>query len=530
MTDPFEKQSHALPPGQWMHGRSRFPDPLTPLCADYRMLDLLVQGFRRAFDSASIPLPAPANIVIDGYWYGGPNGKADTSPERVAAFEAYVSESREERLAPAWEVIKPGSERLLQELQRADLPDMDHSRLRDYISRVLDAGRETMAVHHINAVGYAVQIGRLGLFAERELGLSEAQVVAMLGGASPASREPALALARLAREIGSDARLRQALDDSVDAIHPDLMPIVQPWLDEYGYRNPAFEFDQPLIVEQPQLLAKLLREAMAGSAVTEAPTAGLDAAVEVSVPAEHRAEFERLLAGARQAYAMRDDDVSHLQWSQGLQRLAFLEVGRRLVETGVIDSAEDVWYLSRIDMEEYLEAGGLRPMQLVVAERRQARERQAQTRPPAMRGEPIPFQPPPLSAAAREFLQARAWTTVAMDAGPGKGANDTAEIRGIGASSGAYTGVACVVSDESEFDKIQPGDVLVCKMTTPSWNFVFSAVGALVTDFGGQLSHPAIIAREFGIPAVVGTVDATQRIPDGSTVTVDGAAGTVRWE
>jgi pyruvate,water dikinase len=84
------------------------------------------------------------------------------------------------------------------------------------------------------------------------------------------------------------------------------------------------------------------------------------------------------------------------------------------------------------------------------------------------------------------------------------------------------------VRDETEFDKIHPGDVLVCPATSPVWSVVFPQLGALVTDSGGLLSHPAIIAREYGIPAVVATGNATSLLRDGDRVTVDGTAGVVR--
>jgi pyruvate,water dikinase len=81
--------------------------------------------------------------------------------------------------------------------------------------------------------------------------------------------------------------------------------------------------------------------------------------------------------------------------------------------------------------------------------------------------------------------------------------------------------------DETEFDKIQPGDVLVCPITSPVWSILFPSVGALVTDTGGILSHPAIISREYGIPAVVATGKATSTLKDGQLLTVDGSTGLV---
>jgi pyruvate,water dikinase len=98
---------------------------------------------------------------------------------------------------------------------------------------------------------------------------------------------------------------------------------------------------------------------------------------------------------------------------------------------------------------------------------------------------------------------------------------------GVAASPGIYEGRACVLTGPHEFDRLEPGDVLVAPITSPAYNTVLPLIGAVVTDKGGALCHAAIVAREFGIPAVVGTVTATQAIPDGAKVRVDGTAGTV---
>lgn len=100
-------------------------------------------------------------------------------------------------------------------------------------------------------------------------------------------------------------------------------------------------------------------------------------------------------------------------------------------------------------------------------------------------------------------------------------------LGGVPAAPGRYTGPARVIMNESEFDKIEPGDVLVCPITSPVWSVLFPSVGALVTDTGGILSHPAIIAREYRIPAVVATGNATRLLRDGQVVTVDGGTGIV---
>ncbi|MFV2000749.1 MAG: PEP-utilizing enzyme, partial [Acidimicrobiia bacterium] len=98
---------------------------------------------------------------------------------------------------------------------------------------------------------------------------------------------------------------------------------------------------------------------------------------------------------------------------------------------------------------------------------------------------------------------------------------------GIPGAAGVHTGTARTVRSEADFTKVQQGDVVICPITNPSWSVLFGIAGAFVCDAGGPLSHTAILTREYDIPSVLATCDATQRIKEGSIVTVDGAAGTV---
>ena len=101
-------------------------------------------------------------------------------------------------------------------------------------------------------------------------------------------------------------------------------------------------------------------------------------------------------------------------------------------------------------------------------------------------------------------------------------------IDGIGGSPGVIEGIARVVRTVDEFDEVRDGDILVCQMTNPAWVVLFTKIAGLVTDTGGTTSHPAVLAREFGIPAVIGTSVATQRIATGDRLRIDGTAGAWR--
>lgn len=113
-----------------------------------------------------------------------------------------------------------------------------------------------------------------------------------------------------------------------------------------------------------------------------------------------------------------------------------------------------------------------------------------------------------------------------MPARGGQTAGDV--IKGTGASPGRVTGPARVIHGPGEFEQMKPGDILVAKITTPAWTPLFALAAGVVTDVGGPLSHSSIVAREYGIPAVLGTGDATRRIRSGQQVTVDGDSGLVR--
>ncbi len=145
-------------------------------------------------------------------------------------------------------------------------------------------------------------------------------------------------------------------------------------------------------------------------------------------------------------------------------------------------------------------------------------------------GNPILGEPPfdLLPPPARLVNQAVMWGFAEFYGRP-TDVRKEAVVAGTPASAGRYTGIARVVLGEDQFGKIQPGDVVVCPVTSPAWSVVFPSMGGLVTDTGGILSHPAIIARELGIPAVVGAGNATDVLKDGQRVTVDGHTGIVEF-
>ncbi|HKP18288.1 MAG TPA: PEP-utilizing enzyme [Gaiellaceae bacterium] len=198
-------------------------------------------------------------------------------------------------------------------------------------------------------------------------------------------------------------------------------------------------------------------------------------------------------------------------------RIAAIAIGRKLVEAGALDDAEDVVYLRYNELRLLAASPDAFDARTLVSDRRDEREQQALVRPPQWIGT--------ASDEALAFPYWSLWGFPEKFHRPPPEKID--EVHGLGASPGVVEGVARSVASLDEFDQVKEGEVLVCQMTNPAWVVLFTKISGLVTDAGGVAAHPAVVAREFGIPAVVGTSVATDRIKTGDRVRVNGTSGVV---
>jgi pyruvate,water dikinase len=208
-------------------------------------------------------------------------------------------------------------------------------------------------------------------------------------------------------------------------------------------------------------------------------------------------------------------------------RRAVLGAGARLTASGRIHEPE---HLIDAGFDEMcaLVSGDEGPSPDELAARAQWRASHSAKEAPPLLGPPPP-PPPDMSGLPPDLLRLMRATMIAMESlfAPSEVPHEESVLHGIGASGGVYEGPARCVAGPSEFDRIVQGDVLVTEATSEAFNILLPLLGAIVTDTGGLLSHPAIVSREYGIPGVVGTRDATDRIADGARVRVDGDAGEV---
>jgi phosphohistidine swiveling domain-containing protein len=198
-------------------------------------------------------------------------------------------------------------------------------------------------------------------------------------------------------------------------------------------------------------------------------------------------------------------------------RLVAIAIGKKLVEAGLVDDPEDVVYLRYNELRVLTANPEAFDARALVSERRDERERQALVRPPEWIGTATE------EALAFPYLTLWGFPEKFHRQPPEK----VDEVHGLGASQGVAEGRARLVSSLEEFDQVRDGEILVCQMTNPAWVVLFTKIAGLVTDAGGVASHPAVVAREFAIPAVVGTSIATERISSGDRVRVNGTSGIV---
>jgi pyruvate,water dikinase len=198
-------------------------------------------------------------------------------------------------------------------------------------------------------------------------------------------------------------------------------------------------------------------------------------------------------------------------------RLVLISIGKKLVAQGVLDSPDDVIFFRYNELRVFIGDPSAMDGRALVAQRKAEREKAYSFRPPDWIGT--------CTKSQMDFPYLNLWGF------PEKfyrqPATVAGQLSGLGGSPGVVEGTARVVLHEEQFDQVRAGDVLVCQMTNPAWVVLFTKIVGLVTDAGGTVSHPAVLSREFGIPAVVGSSVATKEIKSGDRIRVNGTTGLV---
>lgn len=538
-----------VPEGQTFVREPRFERPLCPLSSS-TWLPRHQAALGVVIRNLGLPIEGYDERVIDGRVYGrmvpmldrGRDGKPPptwllrllfrTVPamrRRLSAASRFDGTEAIEEILDAWDSMgREQAASRARELRDCDLAAMSDKELADHLEAVLEhVGHMAQAHFELSFVGVLLASGRLGLFVQEHLGWSPFDILTLVQGYGSASTEHGRAVDRLATGLGPDG-VCQAIEDPASMAGSAAL---QTYLDVHGHRVLA-DLSARTEAEDLGQVADHLRRWRGRPAAPGDPRADADQAAErarAALTSADRTIFDEVLGLARRGRPYGDETELTTLDAVTLVRYVALEAGRRWLLEGRLSEFDDIWFLTQPEL-----SAGLRGAELDLSaiERRRAEHAWALEHPaPDVIGPP-PAPPPPVDvvpARYRDTVGALLWSFAHGESGPAPemGPAAAAELTGVGASPGLVRGTARVIRNESEFGRIEAGDIVVCPTTVAAWSPIFAGISGLVTEYGGLLSHPAILAREYGLPAVLSVPGATDLIPDGSTVDLDGRAGTV---
>jgi pyruvate,water dikinase len=294
------------------------------------------------------------------------------------------------------------------------------------------------------------------------------------------------------------------------------------YLQDYGHMIYNLDFGNPVPADDPAPVLETFKLFLYGQganpherqkATAERREAATQA-IEARLKGQRLKSFQKNLARAQKYAPLREDGLADVGLSYPLLRKMLRELGARFVSGGMLEQTDDVFWLIQEEVEAaaaHLDRGeALDNLSPTVAERKAIWQAAQRAAPPMML--------PQIKIFGKDLMELKS-------GGARKQKGD--HLKGVAASPGRTTAPACVLHGPDDFAKMNTGDVLVASLTTPAWTPLFARASAVVTDIGGPLSHGSIVAREYGIPAVLGTKAATTRISNGQIITVDGGEGIV---
>ena len=525
-------------PGSWVQDPVHMPRPMTRYWQETHP---------PAFKKGTNDFARFYGLLIDGLQMGYVNGFGyrhvlpvpDAEiPERFErAEQVFAQKLWREQLREWDENRKPSSIATHRELQAVNPDALSDAELVAYLTRCRDHHSSMLAQHMRFTAGALLPTGDFLAHVGDWTGLPPAELLGLMRGSATVSAGGSDEMERLKSAFAQDATARGILGSGGDpaqvlaslrSLGGETGAAVSGYLDLVGNRLvDGFDIAEPTALELPDALVRAIN-----IAVSEEPQATSDdpgtTQIRAQVPAAHREEFNQLLGEARVMYRLRDERGVYSDiWASGIMRRAALAAGRRVVSRGCIAAPQQMLDAS-VDEMCALVAGADGPSADELAKRAEYRATYTAKDAPPFLGPP---EAPPSDLAALPLPAGRVMRAMFIALGHLFGSSQAQHeekvLYGLAASKGVYEGPARRVSSPSQFERIVKGDVLVTESTTEAFNILLPLLGGIVTDEGGLLSHAAIVSREYGIPGVVGTREATERIADGILVRVDGDAGEV---
>ncbi|MDJ0954824.1 MAG: PEP/pyruvate-binding domain-containing protein [Acidimicrobiia bacterium] len=531
-----------LPDRQTWTQAPRFPDPMHRLSFS-NWFPIHTAAFDQVFADFGLPAKTVEHRRVEGKVYSRdvPFRGASRDDVRLPAWafalamrlpplrshlakaKRYDGEARILDLIEGWEsTAAPAAMARTRQIRQADLSKLDDVDLSNHIDRVRDHIQELAVVHFRLTLG-AVMIptGRLGLFVQEHLGWGPLKTIDLVGGFGDANSHAGLVLAEIA------ASLSEAEEAVIRADRAAVMGVdgIDQFLDEHGHRL-NIDLTKPTLAED---LGRLVHLVLAAGSKAEDPRlrAGeREAEARSALDPSHRAEFGALLRLARRGRPCQDASELAVFDAVALMRPVAIEAGSRLAASGRLPLATDVWHLDVTELQQMLTAEITTVPDLV---ERRSEMAWAATHAGARRYGPEPMPPPDIEAlprGLRNTLGAILWSAALETPPPVDKAVDGALV-GLPGAPGRAEGAVRFVNGEADFVDVGPGDIVVCRTAVAAWSPIFAVAGGIVTESGGALSHPATLAREYGLPAVMSVHEAMTRLTESEWVRIDGGEGTV---
>jgi rifampicin phosphotransferase len=531
-------QFEAPGPGSYDLDPVHFPRPLTRYFTEVHP-DAFARGTADFAAYYGMLIGGLQMSYVNGFGYKSvaPPPEAEI-PQRFARADAvFAGKLWREQLREWDETAKPAAIATHRELQAVDPDGLSADELKAYLRRCRDHHAAMITQHMRYTASAVVPTGDFLAHLSDWTDVPPAELLGLMRGASPVSAGASAELERLVAALRADTAARELLASTDDpgnvlaelrALDGETGEAMSAYLDLVGNRLlDGFDISEPSALELPDALLRAIRTAVASGPDANDVDERI-AEVRAKVPEEHRDAFDELLGEARLMYRLRDERGVYSDiWASGIMRRATLGAGRRLAASARIHESQHLLDASVDEMCGLLE-GADSPSADELAARAAYRAAHTAKDAPARLGPPAPPPPDP-SALPPGIARLMRATGMALGAlfGSSEAEHEEHLLRGLAASPGTYEGTARLIAGPTEFERIVQGDVLVTMSTTEAFNILLPLLGAIVTDSGGLLSHSAIVAREYGIPGVVGTRQGTELIADGARVRVDGTAGEV---
>ena len=554
---PIEWESEAERDLLWIFDDLHVPQPVSPMFFDiggwWLTCDHMFRRFATPFGADWIakkvngyvyaaPVPADSSLLVDSTEYNARYGarvpRDSEYPTRMGPYLNTVLPVYAQNFMTWWqERFRPEMDRNFAYLDAYDYSNRSLGELAIHLEDAIDVHDRHWKIHWmLNFSQFSATMNLRAVIQKLHGGIDEDLFGRLQSSVEDRNWDSIEALWRMKNEVHRDAALKEAFagDTARDVLarlqrteagRRFIERSLEPYQREFGNKSIwSHEFVFPTWKENPAPII----EAVRGYVETDydypktieavrKDLAKAIAQVKEGLRGEQLEELEGALQLALNMSPLTPDHHFYIdQGTNARVRLVLVGIGDRLVEDGVLEDREDVIFLHYHELRELLGNPQAFDARTLASRRRDGREAAFEIRPRDWLGT--------ATQALLDFPYNSLWGF------PEKFHRQhvpAGEVRGLAASPGVVEGPARHVRSLEDFDEVRAGDVLVCQMTNPAWVVLFTKIVGLVTDAGGTASHPAVVSREFGIPAVVGTSDATQRIKTGDRVRVNGSTGVV---